>query len=164
MRDALVVLAHKDLALPPGGAPLDRSGARPAARRVVLMPSERAIRIEAGGVRLYAILAGTPTASLVWEALPLEGRARLHGREIRFDVDLSCAREPGARAEVHTGDLGLWPEGPAVALFFGPSLRSTSPDPMAASPVNVFGRITGDATRLARVNEGDRVRLTALSD
>jgi hypothetical protein len=128
------------------------------------MAAERAIRIEAGGVRLYAILAATPTAGTIWEALPLEGRARLWGQEVYFDVGLACPLEPQARREVRPGDLGFWPEGPAIALFFGPTPQSDGPAPVAASPVNVFARITGDATRLARVSEGDRVRITALSD
>jgi hypothetical protein len=120
------------------------------------------MRIEADGVRLYAVLAATPTADSVWEALPLEGRARRWGEEIYFDVGLRLPLEPGARAEVASGEIGYWPEGPAVALFFGRTPASTGDAPTAASPVNVFARITGDAARLARVREGSRIRLTRL--
>ena len=123
---------------------------------------ERAIRIEANGVRLYAILAATPTAGAVWDALPIEGRARLGGREIQLDVALACAPEPQASAEVKPGDLGFRPAGRAIALFFGPPPAGRGEGPAATSPVNVFGRITGDASRLARVPDGARVRLTAL--
>jgi hypothetical protein len=124
--------------------------------------SERAIRIEADGVRLYAILAATPTADAVWDALPLQGAAQRWGEEVYLDVALSLPLEAGARSEVAVGDLGYWPQGPAIALFFGPTPASTGPAPVAASPVNVFGRITGDATRLGRVRAGGRVRLTRL--
>ena len=106
------------------------------------MASERAIRIEADGVRVYAILASTPTALAVWDALPLGGAARLWGEEVYFDVALKLPLEAQARAEVAVGEIGYWPQGPAIALF--------------------FGRITGDATRLARVRAGDKVRLTRL--
>jgi len=126
------------------------------------MVAERAIRIEADGVRVYAVLAATPTAHAVWEALPLEGPARRWGDEIYFDVPLDLPLEKEARIEVAPGDLGYWPQGPAVALFFGPTPASTGPAPAAASPVNVFGRITGDATRLSRVRDGHRIRLTRL--
>ena len=126
------------------------------------MASERAIRIEAEGVRLYAVLASTPTADAVWDALPLGGAARLWGEEVYFDVNLKLPLEAGARAEVAVGEIGYWPQGPAIALFFGRTPASRDTAPVAASPVNVFGRITGDATRLVRVRAGAMVRLTRL--
>ena len=126
------------------------------------MASERAIRIEADGVRVYAVLAATPTADAVWNALPLQGTAQRWGEEVYFEITLALPLEAGARSEVAVGDLGYWPEGPAIALFFGPTPASTGAEPVAASPVNVFGRITGDAARLSRVRMGGKVRLTRL--
>jgi hypothetical protein len=126
------------------------------------MAAERAIRIEADGVRLYAVLGSTPTADAVWEALPLEGRAERWGDEVYFNVPLDLPLEKEARAAVTIGEIGFWPQGHAIALFFGPTPASTGPDPAAASPVNVFGRITGDAARLARVPQGAKVTLTRL--
>lgn len=123
---------------------------------------ERAIRIEADGVRLYAVLGSTPTAEVVWEALPLEGPAQTWGEEVYFGVGFRTPLERDARAEVKVGEIGYWPDGPAIALFFGPTPASTGADPVAASKVNVFGRITGDARRLGRVRPGARVRLTRL--
>jgi len=123
---------------------------------------EKAVRIEAGGVRLYAILSDTATAGAFWEALPLVGKARLYGQAILVDVPLGVALEPIARAQVKAGDLAFWPDGPAVGLFFGRTPASTGDDPIAASPVNVFGRITGDAGRLGRVTDGAKVKITAL--
>jgi hypothetical protein len=125
---------------------------------------EKAIRIEAGGVRLYAILSDTATAAALWEALPLEGKVRLYGGSVLVDASLGVALEPIARASVKAGDLAFWPDGSAIGLFFGKTPASTGDDPAAASPVNVFGRITGDAGRLARVTEGAKVKLTALGD
>jgi hypothetical protein len=126
------------------------------------MPSERAIRIEADGVRVYAVLAATATADAVWSALPLQGTAQRWGEEVYFEITIALPLEAGARSEVAAGDLGYWPEGPAIALFFGPTPASTGTTPVAASPVNVFGRITGDAARLSRVRMGGKVRLTRL--
>lgn len=126
------------------------------------MASERAIRIEADGVRVYAILAATPTADAVWDALPLLGTAQRWGEEVYFEVSLKLPLETEARAETAVGEIGYWPQGPAIALFFGPTPASTGPAPVAASPVNVFGRVTGDATRLSRVRAGGKVKLTRL--
>lgn len=126
------------------------------------MASERAIRIEADGVRVYAILAATPTADAVWDALPLLGSAQRWGEEVYFEVSLKLPLEMRARAETAVGEIGYWPQGPAIALFFGPTPASTGPAPVAASPVNVFGRVTGDATRLSRVRAGGKVKLTRL--
>ncbi len=77
-------------------------------------------------------------------------------------MPLRLPTEKGARAEVRAGEIGYWPDGPAVALFFGPTPMSPGRDPVAASPVNVFRRLTGDAARLGRVREGGKVRLTRL--
>lgn len=120
------------------------------------------MRIEAGGVRLYAILSDTATAGAFYEALPLQGTAKLYGAAILVSLPLGVSLEPIARAQVKAGDLAFWPDGPAVGLFFGKTPASTGDDPVAASPVNVFGRITGDAGRLARVAEGAKVKITAL--
>lgn len=126
------------------------------------MASERAMRIEAGGVRLYAVLSGTPTADAVWDALPISGTASRWGDEVYFTVTLRLPLEAEARAQVERGEIGYWPEGPAIALFYGPTPASTGSEPVAASPVNIFGRITGDAARLARVCQGAAIRLTRL--
>ena len=113
-------------------------------------------------MRLYAVLASTPTADAIWDALPLDGAARIWGEEIYFEVAPRLPLEAAARAEVAVGEIGYWPQGPAVALFFGPTPASRDAGPVAASPINVFGRITGDARRLGRVHAGGRVRLTRI--
>ena len=126
------------------------------------MASERALRIEADGVRVYAVLASTPTADAVWDALPLAGVAHRFGDQVYFDVPLKLSLELGARAKVAAGEIGFRPQGPAIALYFGPAPASRDAAPAAASPVNVFGRITGDATRLGRVRAGGKIRLTRI--
>jgi hypothetical protein len=127
------------------------------------MPSERAIRIEADGVRLYAILSEGPVAAAIWAALPLEGRARIGPGEVAFEAAAHCEPILPPRAEVWSGDLGWRVEGPGLALFHATAEPGAPPRPIvAAPPVQIFGRITGDASRLARVRDGARVRLTAL--
>ncbi len=117
------------------------------------------IVISAGNVSLPAELNDTPTARQVWEALPLEGTASTWGDEVYFAIPVAAAEESDARADVAVGELGYWPPGHAFCIFFGPTPASSGQSPRAYSPVNVLGRVLGDATRLRAVRAGTRVRL-----
>ncbi len=122
------------------------------------MASTRIIRVRAGSVEATAELGTTRTADAIWEALPIEGRANRWGDEIYFRIGLGLPEED-AREVVEVGDLGYWPPGQAFCLFFGPTPASQGAEPRAASPVNVFGHIEGDATRFRGVRDGARVVL-----
>ena len=93
------------------------------------------------------------------EALPIEGSANTWGDEIYFEIPVSLESASDARADVEIGELGYWPTGRAFCIFFGPTPVSSGDKPRAASPVNVFGRISGDATRFRSVADGDTVRV-----
>jgi hypothetical protein len=117
------------------------------------------ITIMAGSVTMEAELNDSPTAQAIWEALPIIGRANTWGDEIYFEIPVRAAQEPGARADVGVGELGYWPVGSAFCIFFGPTPASTGDKPRAASPVNVVGRVLGDATEFRRVPGGANVTL-----
>ena len=117
------------------------------------------IVISAEGISLPAELNNTPTAQKIWEALPLEGIANTWGDEIYFEIPVEIAQEPEARAEVEVGTLGYWPPGNAFCIFFGKTPVSADGRPRAASPVNVFGRIAGDATQFRTVQSGALVHI-----
>ena len=55
------------------------------------------------------------------------------------------------------GDLGYWPPGKALCLFFGPTPASQGDEIRPASAVNVVGKLEGDPTVLKRVRPGSRV-------
>ena len=118
------------------------------------------INISVANVSLEAEMLDTPTASKILEALPIESSANVWGDEIYFDIPLNLAPEPDARAEVEVGDLAYWPAGPAFCIFFGPTPVSTDGQPRAYSPVNVFGKVLGDATQFKGVPSGAAVRVT----
>ena len=122
----------------------------------------KTILITAGKVSLSAELSDTLTAQAIWEALPIEGSANTWGDEIYFDIPVNVPQEPDARAEVEVGELGYWPVGSALCIFYGPTPASTGDQPVAASPVNVFGRVTGDATEFRKVSRGTKVSLSIL--
>jgi hypothetical protein len=111
-------------------------------------------------VTLDAELNDSPTAQLIWDALPIVGQANVWGDEIYFKIPVQAEEAPKARAEVEVGELGYWPQGEAFCIFFGPTPASTDAQPRAASPVNVVGRVLGDATELQNVPPGSTVTLT----
>ena len=121
------------------------------------------ITITAGSVTMEAELNDSPTAQLVWDALPITGRANTWGDEIYFDIPVHTDQAPDARADVEMGELGYWPVGHAFCIFFGPTPASTGQEPRAASPVNILGRVLGDVTDFRVVPSGAEVELTKAS-
>ncbi len=124
----------------------------------IAVAARRVMRIQAGSVEATAVLNDTRTADAIWEALPLDGRANRWGDEIYFSIGLTLPGEKG-REIVEVGDLGYWPPGQAFCLFFGATPASQGDEPRAASPVNVFGKVEGDAARFRAVRDGTRVSL-----
>jgi len=118
------------------------------------------ITISSGELSLAVELNDSQTAQAIWETLPIEGIANRWGEEIYFEIPVRLEQESGARAAVSVGELGYWPTGHAFCIFFGPTPASTGKEPRAYSPVNVFGKVSGDATLFKKVKDGDRVEIT----
>ncbi len=119
----------------------------------------RKIRISAGKVQAEAVLNESPTATKIWEALPIDGRANTWGDEIYFTIPVQAPQEKDAREIVAVGELGYWGPGSAFCIFFGRTPASTDDRPRAASAVNILGNVQGDATVFRAVASGTRVRL-----
>ena len=117
------------------------------------------ITITAGDVSLPAELNDNPTAQQIAAALPIEGRANIWGDEIYFEIPVMAKQEPDARAGVDVGELGYWPVGHAFCIFYGPTPVSTDERPRAYSPVNILGRVLGDATQFKGTPNGAVVRI-----
>ena len=115
--------------------------------------TERRIRIRVGSVSAEAVLDGSVTATAVWEALPLSVAGETWGDEIYFGIPVK-AKPESPRETVERGDLGYWPPGSAFCIFFGPTPASRGSEIRPASPVNVFGRVSGDATVFKKVRAG----------
>lgn len=118
----------------------------------------RTIRITAGAVSAPAELNDSATATAIWKALPIEAKAETWGDEIYFDIGVAAPSE-SAREVVDLGDLGYWPPGHAFCIFFGPTPMSRGDEIRPASPVNVVGRVVGDARVFKKVRAGTQVRL-----
>ena len=119
---------------------------------------ERRIRIKAGAVEVAAELNNTGTAQAIWDALPISGRGNRWGEEIYFSIPVNLEAE-NAQEVVATGDLGYWPPGTAFCIFFGLTPMSRGEEIRPASPVNVFGKVVGDATVLKQVVSGAEITI-----
>ena len=119
---------------------------------------DRAIRITAGAVSAEARLNDSKTAGAIWDALPIEAKGQTWGDEIYFDIGVTAPPEQ-ARDVVDVGDLAYWPPGQAFCMFFGRTPASRGDECRAASPVNVVGKIVGDARIFTKVRSGSRVTI-----
>ena len=119
----------------------------------------RTIRITAGNVTMDATLNETATASEIWDALPITARANIWGDEIYFAIPVHRAEE-NAKATVGLGDLGYWPPGNAFCIFYGPTPMSRGDEIRPASPVNIVGKVVGDAKAFKQVSSGTKVTIT----
>ncbi len=117
---------------------------------------QRRIKISAGDVQVTAVLNSSHTADLVWSQLPIQANGNTWGDEIYFRTPIK-AQEENARDVVDMGDVGYWPPGQALCLFFGPTPASHGDEIRPASPVNIVGKLEGDPKVLRRVRSGSRV-------
>lgn len=122
------------------------------------MATTTQIKITAGQVSLTAILNDSGTANQIVRALPIEARANRWGDEIYFAIAVTAGDE-NPKEVVAMGDLAYWPPGRAFCIFFGPTPASASDEIRPASPVNVVGKVAGDATRFQQVRDGERVKI-----
>jgi len=120
--------------------------------------SDRRIAFEIGGERFPARLHAGPAADAVWHALPLEADFSTWGDEIYFATEIEMAESHADRATVDLGDVGYWPPGRALCLFYGPTPMSGPGEIRPASPVAVVGRLAGDLAALKAVR-GRRIRV-----
>ena len=104
---------------------------------------KREIKINIGGVEAYAELNDSETAKAIWEALPFESQGSTWGDEIYFSIPVKAKAE-NAQSVVEAGDMAYWPPGSAFCIFWGPTPASHGNEIRPASPVNIFGKLTGD--------------------
>lgn len=117
------------------------------------------IIITAGNVTCEADIFPNETGNAIYESLPISGFVSRWGDEIYFSIPVTLKRSGDARDVVQKGELGYWPDGRAFCIFFGKTPASEGDEIRAASPVSVFGKITGDPARLTRVLVGEKINV-----
>ena len=118
------------------------------------------ITISVKDITIDATLGNSATAIKILDTLPLVGKVNTWGEEIYFSIPVDAEQEPEARADVEIGELAFWPVGNALCIFFGPTPVSENEKPRAYSPVNVIGRILGDASVFKNVKDNEEIRVT----
>lgn len=84
------------------------------------------------------------TCKAIWDNLPFDLNLTRWGEELYGEIPVVMGRE-NAQVDCEVGDVGYWPDGKGFCIFFGPTPASKDDIPRAASPVNIFAKIEGDA-------------------
>jgi len=118
----------------------------------------RSIIIKIGETEIEAELNQSRTATLVWEALPFEGKAHTWGEEIYFRIPVDADLE-NPRRVVRAGEIGYWPTGNAFCIFYGPTPASKGEEIVPASPVDIIGKVKSDLKLLKQIDKPGVVRV-----
>jgi hypothetical protein len=128
------------------------------------MASEMQVRISIEGLSSFEADiddSDSKTIRKLQEALPIDGKVMRWGDEIYFFVGFKASLERGARSAMKVGEIAYWPNGPALAIFFGPTPASEGEEPAAASDCNVIGRTDASPEILRRAREGAKIIIDA---
>jgi hypothetical protein len=117
------------------------------------------IKIIIGDITLEGELFDTPCAKAVADALPIETRPNEWGDEFYFEIPVKMPLDETATTKVAVGDIGYWPPGNALAIFFGPTPISRGAEPVPASEVNLVGKIRGDSALLRKAKGVMKIRI-----
>jgi hypothetical protein len=118
------------------------------------------IRLLVGSEVIDGELFDSPAGRAVAEVLPLETTFNTWGDEFYLSVPMhSLPPEEDAGVEMQVGDIAYWPEGNALAIFFGPTPISPGAEPVAFSPVIRVGRFEGDPSAFRRSAGAPTIRI-----
>lgn len=121
------------------------------------MPTEIVITLKETVIR--GELFHTPCAKAIADALPVEARLNEWGDEFYFTVPVKMSLDETATTKIKAGDIGYWPPGNALAIFFGPTPLSRGADPVPVSEVNIVGKIKDDASLLKKSKGAVKIRI-----
>jgi hypothetical protein len=114
----------------------------------------RVIHVHVGAVMGLGELHDSPTAHLIWEALPIRGQVQRWGDEVYFAIPVTTPLDSTARELVRRGDIGYWPQELALRIFFGQTPVSHGDEIRPTSAVNLMGIMRGDLMIFKNVQDG----------
>ena len=110
------------------------------------------VRFQAGGGSFEGTLDDAAIGQKIIERLPIQATVMRWGEEIYFDVPVKMANTNPTR-EVKIGDIGYWPDGPCLCIFFGRTPASKGREPRPASDVTIIGHTDAPVTLLRSIKE-----------
>ena len=116
------------------------------------------ILFQFGKLEVKANFNKSDAAQVIAAALPIQSTASRWGDEIYFEIPVKLPSE-NATLDLKVGDIGYWPEGGCLCLFFGKTPASVDERPRPASEVNVVGSFHAAPEVLRKVVSGSKVHV-----
>jgi hypothetical protein len=127
-------------------------------RRCFTSKLMKKIVIYVAGHTLEGELNESETAGAIYDALPFEGMGQTWGDEIYFRIPV-IAEPENPVPSVEFGDIGYWPPGNALCIFYGPTPASKGDEIIPASPVNIVGKMVSDVTALRETSSPGTIKV-----
>ncbi len=98
------------------------------------------------------------TVEKISRALPLKAAVSTWGKEVYFPINVKAKKENTSQT-VEKGDIGYWPPGDSLCIFFGPIPASVGSEIRPARPVNVVGKLLGNPEVFSKAKDGDEIAI-----
>ncbi|MCS7180345.1 MAG: cyclophilin-like fold protein [bacterium] len=114
------------------------------------------VKIKFEKSEIEAEIFQTEFGKKIIEALPFTTKAKLWGKEIYFEIPVKSSIQ-NPKNEVEKGDIGYWPDGNCMCLFFGPTPISKGDKIIPASAIEIIGKIKSDLKILESIKSGEKI-------
>ena len=116
------------------------------------------ILFQFGTLEVKANFNKSNSAQVIATTLPIKSIVNRWGDEIYFEIPIKLPPE-SATLDLKVGDIGYWPEGACLCLFFGKTPASIDDRPRPASEVNLVGAFYATPEVLRKVTSGTKVQV-----
>lgn len=99
------------------------------------------------------------TAQEIIKNLPVSSTISTWGDEIYFNIGFKASAQ-NSTMDLKVGDIGYWPQGKCLCVFFGPTPSSTNEDPAPASPVVIVGTTKASRDDLKNIQLGENITVS----